>query len=623
MKPSTLTAPLFALALLGYAAIADGEIADAVYRDGVLRLGPVYVNWHTGLIYGYDNGTKNLYVIEADNDAGGVAIDLFDRPSGPYNEYFMGDPNNHYMGARCPEYLALPLRQLVLYFASSQIGVHYWDIGAALGAGWFICNFWSPLCPWGGYLDPTWKRSGSGFRCDGLVEWAYEQIGFNACNCQDAHLYNDYGAVTILPQWGPWYQWSQMSPAIQMPPVAWMVYPPSTDFQNPTTNCSTWITLRATATDAESGLSINQPYDYYVRVWQGGSWSPWSYIASFWDSLTYYNLSPETTYAFCVCAWDNGGNPSVSAPTYLYVPRYTVITSSSPPDGGSTFPGPGGGNYDVGRWVEIGASNNPCYRFVNWTENGTEVSTVPGYYFTVTNNRTLVANFAPLTSCAVSTSSSPPEGGTTSGGGIVACATTVTVTATPSLCYAFENWLENGWEVSRSASYSFTVGTNRNLVAHFTPIIMTTLYSFSGSEGASPQAGLVQGSDGNLYGTTYRGGANDSGTVFRISPSGSFTNLYSFGGSDGAYPEAVLVQGSDGNFYGTTYCRRVQRLRHGVPDQSEWEPDESLLVQRRRRWGQSNRWSRAGQRWLFLRHNLRDQQVRQLLREWHACFGSV
>jgi uncharacterized repeat protein (TIGR03803 family) len=88
----------------------------------------------------------------------------------------------------------------------------------------------------------------------------------------------------------------------------------------------------------------------------------------------------------------------------------------------------------------------------------------------------------------------------------------------------------------------------------------TNLYSFAGypTDGNEPYAGLVQGSDGNFYGTTYGGGTNYNnydGTVFRISPGGSFSNLYSFTGNvnnDGQYPLAPLVQGSDGNFYGTT-----------------------------------------------------------------------
>jgi uncharacterized repeat protein (TIGR03803 family) len=82
-----------------------------------------------------------------------------------------------------------------------------------------------------------------------------------------------------------------------------------------------------------------------------------------------------------------------------------------------------------------------------------------------------------------------------------------------------------------------------------------SLYSFTGgTDGYSPYAGLVQGSDGNLYGTTQYGGTNYEGTVFRISTNGAFQSLYSFtGGNDGYSPYAGLVQGSDGNLYGTTY----------------------------------------------------------------------
>jgi uncharacterized repeat protein (TIGR03803 family) len=88
--------------------------------------------------------------------------------------------------------------------------------------------------------------------------------------------------------------------------------------------------------------------------------------------------------------------------------------------------------------------------------------------------------------------------------------------------------------------------------------VVTTLHSFDGSDGASPQAGLVQGTDGNFYGTTAVGGANNScpngcGTVFKITPDGELTTLHSFDGSDGNGPQAGLVQGTDGNFYGTTY----------------------------------------------------------------------
>ena len=83
---------------------------------------------------------------------------------------------------------------------------------------------------------------------------------------------------------------------------------------------------------------------------------------------------------------------------------------------------------------------------------------------------------------------------------------------------------------------------------------LNTLYSFTGGgDGANPAAGLVQGADGNFYGTAEYGGTNDSGTVFKIMTNGTLSTLYLFtGGSDGANPVAQLVQGTDGNFYGTT-----------------------------------------------------------------------
>ena len=102
---------------------------------------------------------------------------------------------------------------------------------------------------------------------------------------------------------------------------------------------------------------------------------------------------------------------------------------------------------------------------------------------------------------------------------------------------------------------------------------LTTLVSFNGSNGASPRSGLIQGTDGNLYGTTLHGGTSNNGTVFRITPGGALTTLYSFctqpGCTDGALPVAGLVQGTDGDFYGTTVqngeqcCGTVFRITPG------------------------------------------------------------
>src|SRR5438552_3203503 len=85
---------------------------------------------------------------------------------------------------------------------------------------------------------------------------------------------------------------------------------------------------------------------------------------------------------------------------------------------------------------------------------------------------------------------------------------------------------------------------------------LTTLHSFNGTDGWKPFARLVQGTDGNFYGTTELGGVYGGGKVFRMTPAGALTTLYSFcaqtGCTDGQAPFAALIQSSNGNFYGTT-----------------------------------------------------------------------
>jgi uncharacterized repeat protein (TIGR03803 family) len=87
-------------------------------------------------------------------------------------------------------------------------------------------------------------------------------------------------------------------------------------------------------------------------------------------------------------------------------------------------------------------------------------------------------------------------------------------------------------------------------------VYFTTLVNFAGADGAVPLAALIEGTDGNFYGTTSAGGAYSSGTVFKMTSAGTLTTLYSFCSlpncTDGSGPAGGLVQASDGNFYGTT-----------------------------------------------------------------------
>ena len=80
------------------------------------------------------------------------------------------------------------------------------------------------------------------------------------------------------------------------------------------------------------------------------------------------------------------------------------------------------------------------------------------------------------------------------------------------------------------------------------------LYTFPrGHGGANPVAGLILDSEGNLYGTTYYGGAANRGVAYKLDTTGKFTVLHDFtGGSDGANPHAGVIFDSAGNLYGTT-----------------------------------------------------------------------
>ena len=87
----------------------------------------------------------------------------------------------------------------------------------------------------------------------------------------------------------------------------------------------------------------------------------------------------------------------------------------------------------------------------------------------------------------------------------------------------------------------------------------TTLYSFDYTHGSYPLAGLIQATNGDLYGTASGGGTNGLGTVFKITPRGTLTTLINFGPEccAGAFPYAGLIQAPSGDLYGTTYGGNV------------------------------------------------------------------
>lgn len=91
---------------------------------------------------------------------------------------------------------------------------------------------------------------------------------------------------------------------------------------------------------------------------------------------------------------------------------------------------------------------------------------------------------------------------------------------------------------------------------------LTILHSFCAAgppcaDGQQPEAGMILGPNGSFYGTTVGGGVNGVGSIFEITPAGNLTTIHSFCSetecADGSYPEDSLTLGRDGNFYGTTY----------------------------------------------------------------------
>jgi uncharacterized repeat protein (TIGR03803 family) len=152
------------------------------------------------------------------------------------------------------------------------------------------------------------------------------------------------------------------------------------------------------------------------------------------------------------------------------------------------------------------------------------------------------------------------EGGANSNGAVIKVTPAGTESVLCSLGSAGNGTYPNGNLIQASDGnfYGMTPSggaKNVGTVFRVTPAgTESVLHSFgSTGDGQSPMGSLIQASDGNLYGMTDQGGANNLGTVFMITPAGIESVLYSFGSQgDGYYPYGSLIQASDGNLYGMT-----------------------------------------------------------------------
>ena len=174
---------------------------------------------------------------------------------------------------------------------------------------------------------------------------------------------------------------------------------------------------------------------------------------------------------------------------------YSISISVSPTEGGTVS---GSGQYEEGATATVTAVANEGFRFLEWAEAGTQISTEANLTFTVTSDRTLTAIFEPISEPAPGPTPKPTytinvsaaEGGTASGGGEYEQGSSVTLTATPENGYRFIAWTENDEQISTDENYTFIADHDRTIVAIFMPI-PKPIYTIHVS---STQGGTIGGS---------------------------------------------------------------------------------------------------------------------------------
>ncbi|HEY9206575.1 MAG TPA: InlB B-repeat-containing protein [Candidatus Methanoperedens sp.] len=176
--------------------------------------------------------------------------------------------------------------------------------------------------------------------------------------------------------------------------------------------------------------------------------------------------------------------------------QYDISISISP---SGLYPEPTGrGTYYYGDTATVTAQPVTGYSFKGWTENGTQVSGSTSYAFKVTGDRTLVAEYSPFP-YTISLSTSPsgldPE---PAGGGTYYYGDSITVQAQQVTGYQFQRWTENENPISSSASYTFEVTENRNLVAEYSKEAEPSIAIEPGS-GASGREITVIGTNFNIF----------------------------------------------------------------------------------------------------------------------------
>ena len=265
-----------------------------------------------------------------------------------------------------------------------------------------------------------------------------------------------------------------------------------TDNGNPETPTNSYVINNVT--EAHSVLvafAINiDTYTINVSVNPAGSGTVTGAGTYNYGDTATLSATPNTGYHFV--KWTEGGYESFDNPLSFTVKSdhngvanfaldtHTISASANPVAGGTVS---GDGTYNYDDTVTMGATPSNGYHFVNWTENGNEVSTDPNYQFTATADRTLVGNFSNVYNIQVYAVSVGGKGGTVTGSGNYSPSEPVTIHAAPDPGFHFINWTENGTKISTDPNYSFTATSDRTITGNFAINTYTVTASVSGDHG--------------------------------------------------------------------------------------------------------------------------------------------
>ena len=269
---------------------------------------------------------------------------------------------------------------------------------------------------------------------------------------------------------------------------------------------------------------------------------------------------------------------------------YEITATANPAAGGTIT---GDGTYNHGETVTLTAAAATGYTFVNWTKNGTVVSTSATFSFEVTGPASFVANFS-LNSYVITATANPSAFGTVSGGGTYNHFESCTLTATPANNYVFINWTRNGVEVSNSPTYTFTVTEAGDYVANFSPGYVEIVAYASQADFGTVEGGgsYLVGTictltaipyDGFIFSKWAKGTqvvSTDAVYSFEVTEEGTYRALFErkpyYITAEANPAEGGTITGTGGTFYNNTTCQLIATPNEGY-NFLNWTKDGAVV----------------------------------------------